>query len=250
MQSAFEQKLKLLSNGDPFPKSNPLVRLAPFVDPTGLLRVGGRLQSSLLPMNSKHPLIIPKDSPFTRLLILDAHSKTLHGGTQSTLTYLRNNYWIIGGRTPIRSYILKCVKCARFRPKRAQQIMGQLSERITPFRAFSVSGIDAGPFILKTWRRRNAKTYKAYIALFVCFSTSAVHVELVTDYTTEAFIAAYKQFVSRRGICSTLMSDCGTNLKGADTELKRLFTSSSEEMGRLAALLSKAGTNWVFKGWH
>jgi len=62
------------------------------------------------------------------------------------------------------------------------------------------------PLLLKTWKGRNARIYKAYIALFVCHSTSAIHIELVTDYTTEAFIAAYRRFTARRGICcATLM---------------------------------------------
>jgi len=113
---------------------------------------------------------------------------------------------------------LKCIQCTRFRRKRAQQLMGQLpKERVTPSRPFLNSGIDyAGPFSLKTWRGRNARTYKSYIALFVCLSTSAIHLELVTEYTAKAFIAAYKRFSGRRGICSTLWSDCGTNFKGAE----------------------------------
>lgn len=55
------------------------------------------------------------------------------------------------------------------------------------------TGIDyAGPLLLKTWQGRNARTYKGHVALFVCFSTSAIYLELVTDYTAEAFMAAYK----------------------------------------------------------
>jgi len=70
--------------------------------------------------------------------------------------------------------------------------MGQLPKsRITPSRPFLNSGVDyAGPYTLKTWKGRGAKTYKAYFVVFVCFSTSAVHLELVTDYTTDGFIAA------------------------------------------------------------
>lgn len=70
--------------------------------------------------------------------------------------------------------------------------MGQLPlGRVTPSHTFLHSGVDyAGPFCLKTWKGKNARTYKGYLVLFVCFSTSAVHLELVTDYTTDAFIAA------------------------------------------------------------
>lgn len=68
----------------------------------------------------------------------------------------------------------------------------------------------------------------------------------MTDYTTEAFIAAYKRFTARRGICATLRSDCGTNLKGADSELRNLFSASAKELGNLARLLANDGTRWLF----
>lgn len=247
-QVSFQPEIKILSKGKLLPRSNSLLRLIPFIDSNGLLRVSGRLQASLLPDTSKHPLILPKSSKFTSLIISDAHSRTLHGGTQATLAFIRTNYWILGGRTPVRSFILKCIPCTRYRQKRAQQLMGQLPfERVTPSRPFLNSGVDyAGPFHLKTWKGKNARKYKAYIALFVCFSTSAVHLELVTDYSTEAFIAAFKRFTARRGICVTLTSDCGTNFKGADSELKHLFSSSSKKLGHLAATLANDGTQWKF----
>lgn len=69
---------------------------------------------------------------------------------------------------------------------------------------------------------------------------------MVTDYTTDAFIAAYKRFTGRRGICATLQSDCGTNFVGADAELRRQFKSSSEELHHLASLLANDNTIWRF----
>lgn len=185
------------------PKSSSLIRLTPFVDSAGLLRIGDRLQQSLMPASAKHPLILPKLSPLTSLIIRDAHARTMHGGTQVTITFIRNNYWIIGGRIPVRSFILKCVPCTRYRKQKAQQLMGQLpAERITPSRPFLHTGVDyAGPFSIKSWKGRNAYSYKGYIVLFVCLASSALHLEVATDYTSEAFLAAYKRFTARRGIC-------------------------------------------------
>lgn len=246
--SYFQSELGILRRGKTLPTTNPLLKLTPFLDNNGLLRLGGRLQRSLLPTNTKHPLILPKDSPLTQLIIADAHLRTLHGGTQLTLTYLRNEYWIMGGRNPVKGFILRCVRCARYRQKHAQQLMGQLpSKRVTPTRPFTHTGVDyIGPFTTKTWRGKNARTYKSYVALFVCFSTSVVHLELVTDYTTDAFIAAFKRFTSRRGICATLTSDCGTNFQGADAELRRFFDASTQESKQLANLLASDGTQWTF----
>lgn len=70
--------------------------------------------------------------------------------------------------------------------------------------------------------------------------------EVVTEYTTKAFIAAYKRFISRRGICATLYSDCDTNFFGADAELQRRFNSASKELQELATLLANNGTEWRF----
>lgn len=125
-QSYFEEELSIISKGQSLTRSNSLIRLTPFLYPKGLLRVGGRLHASQLSASAKHPLILPKKSTFTSLVISDAHEKTLHGGTQLTITLLRDEFWIIGGRGPVRSFILKCVRYSRYRKQRAQQIMSQL----------------------------------------------------------------------------------------------------------------------------
>ncbi|KMQ88386.1 hypothetical protein RF55_12139 [Lasius niger] len=248
-QAHFANEIKLLSKDSFVPKSNSLNHLTPFIDSDKLLRTRGRLQNSQLTQENKHLLILPRQSTFTQLVIADAHTKTCHGGTQLTLTYIRNSYWIVGGRLPVKGFILRCVTCTRYRQKRAQQLMRQLpSSRVTPTtRPFKHAGIDyAGPLSIKTWKRKNARQYKAYIAVFVCFSTSAVHLELVTNYSADAFIAAYKRFTARQDICVTLSCDCGTTLTGADAELKQLFSTAPQEQERLASLLSNDGTQWRF----
>ena len=174
-------------------------------------------------------------------MIAHAHDRTLHGGTQLTLSHIRQNYWILGGRAPVKSYILRCVVCARQRGIRAHQLMGQLPlSRVTPSRPFTHTGVDyAGPLTIKTWRGRGAKTQKSWICVFVCFATSAVHLEAVSDYSTEGFIAAYRRFSSKRGIAHTLHSDCGTNFVGADAALKKLFIQSSREHQHIVKVFSQ-----------
>lgn len=103
------------------------------------------------------------------LIIDEAHERMFHGGTQVTLNYIRRSYWIIGGRAPVRSHILKCGWCARYRGTRAQQLMGQLpSARATVIRPFYNKGLDyAGPVTLKTWKRRAALTKAIWLYLYV-----------------------------------------------------------------------------------
>ena len=82
--------------------------------------------------------------------------------------------------------------------------------------------------------------------MFVCLTTSAVHLEVVSDYSTDGFLSTYKRFVSRRGIPHSLYSDCGTNFVGADKSLKTLFTQSSQENQHITALLAQDRTQWNF----
>ena len=108
------------------------------------------------------------------------------------------------------------------RPRLAHQLMGDLpAPRVTPARLFTTTGLDyAGPFPIRMSKGRGSRAFKGYMALFVCFVTRAIHLEPVSDLTSETFIAAYRRFVSRRGICRTLYSDNATTFRGADTNLR------------------------------
>lgn len=123
-----------------------------------------------------------------------------------------------------------------------QPLMGNLPrEKVTPARPFMRMGVDyAGPIFVRT-KGRGHHAHKAFIALFVCLCTRAVHLEVVSDYTTEAFLAALRRFTARRGICREIYSDCG-NFVGADKELRAMFRASSADGRRIAHVMSTEGT--------
>ncbi|KAH0944379.1 hypothetical protein HN011_007013, partial [Eciton burchellii] len=66
---------------------------------------------------------------------------------------------------------------------------------------------------------RGQRTRKHYVALFVCLGTKTIHLEIVEDYTA-GFLAAFRKFVSRRGLPVHMSSDNGTNFHDADRELR------------------------------
>jgi Integrase core domain. len=84
------------------------------------------------------------------------------------------------------------------------------------------------------------------VALFICLATRAIHLELVSDYTAQDFLAAFRRFVARRGLCACLYSDNGTNFHGAYAELKALFQRTTKEHEEIAALLANDGIDWKF----
>ena len=242
----FSSEQKLLHENKSLATSHPLSALAPFVDEDDdLVKVGGRLFQSNLPEDVKHPIIISNESHFAILLVRYYHIQCLHGGPQATLYQVRQRFWIINGRKFVRKIISKCTVCIRFSQSTLQPKMGPLpTERITPGRVFQNTGVDfAGPFMIKL--KHSSKTLnKMYIAVFVCFSTKAVHLEVVTNLTTEACIAALKRFVARRGVPKAMFSDNGTNFIGARNELIKLKLILSKKQNSLAQFAADCGMEW------
>ncbi|XP_015125487.1 uncharacterized protein LOC107047249, partial [Diachasma alloeum] len=122
----FVSELRVLLRNQQLPRNHQLAKFTPTLDEEGIMRLWGRLKNSELHPEQIHPIILPRQSRFTTLVIAEAHQKTLHGGTQLTLAYTRQRYWILGGRGTVRAYILRCTICARHRARQAQQQMGQL----------------------------------------------------------------------------------------------------------------------------
>ncbi|XP_033221142.1 uncharacterized protein LOC117175542 [Belonocnema kinseyi] len=154
-----------------------------------------------------------------------AHLRSLHGGPQLTLHILRQNFWMLKARNSVRHIINQCITCVRQRAKIPSQMMGYLpTARVTRSRQFEHSGLDyAGPLLVRLGIGHGYKSHKAYIALFICLATRAIYLELVSDCSTFSFLAAFKRFVSRRGLPSNLHSNNGTNFQAASKELKIAF---------------------------
>ncbi|XP_043263933.1 uncharacterized protein LOC122404103 [Colletes gigas] len=242
----FAKEYRCLKNHRKIPAKSMLKSLNPFLDDKDVLRVGGRLENTALPWETKHPIILPKHHVST-MIIRQCHVDTLHGGLQLTMYTVRQKFWILGCRNAARTVIHGCMRCVRWRAKTPTQIMQDLiPERCREARAFSNCGVDyAGPFRVRDSAGRGKTAHKAYIAVFVCYATRAIHIELVHDYTTSAFLAALDRFIARRGVPSCIFSDNGTNFVGADRELRENFEAvyNTPEMRNKC---SQKGIKWKF----
>ena len=176
-QSFFSSEIKHLESNKPI-KHTKLLKLNPFLD-RGLLRIGGRLSRLDLCYEEKHPLILPAKGNLVALMVRNMHQRTQRGGTQLTLRNLRLRYWILKGRQAVKGIVNKCTVCLRYSAKPETQLMGSLpKERVTPAFAFEHAGVDfAGSFKLRLTKSRGKGTLKAYVSVFICLSTKAVHLE-------------------------------------------------------------------------
>ena len=123
------------------------------------------------------------------------------------------------------------------------------AERVTPEAVLAKVGVDyAGSFQIKYAHVRKPTILKAYICLFICLAVKAVHLELVSDLTTEAFIASLRRFTARRGCPSLIWSDHGTNFVGAHRELKELnvFLNHQITHGVISEFCSGHNIQWKY----
>lgn len=248
-QQAYSEEIEDIKKKGSVSKKSKLKALCPTIDSEGILRVGGRIENAQISENMRHPIIIPQQSHLAWLLVDEAHKKTLHGGPTLLLSYLRTKYWIISAKNLVKLYVRKCVVCIRHSANFKNQFMGQLPTcRVTPARAFLHSGVDfAGPINIRVSKGRGNRSYKGYICLFVCMVTKAVHLEAISDLTSQAFIAGYKRFVARRGHCSDIWSDNGKNFVGASRELKCLFIAEQSSVAsEIRDWFSSSSVNWHF----
>ncbi|XP_062712488.1 uncharacterized protein LOC134289857 [Aedes albopictus] len=218
----FAEEIRYLGKGKAVSKHSSLRLLSPFIDDSGILRVGGRLRLSDQPYITKHPILLPNSHPLTRSIAMHYHLRLLHGGGRVTLAAIRQEFWPIQGRRLVNHI------------------------RITPSRPFSVTGVDfAGPVYMKAIHKRASPT-KAYISVFVCFVTKAVHLELVSDLSTPAFLNALRRFIARRGCPTHIHSDNGKNFEGARNALHELYQMLQREKasGFIATHCSSQGIQW------
>ena len=227
-------------------ESSRLRRLDPFIDEEGTLRVGGRLKYSSLLYGVKHPVILPRKSHVTTLIIKHFHERVKHQGKGITMNEIRSNgFWIVGCSQAVSSHIFQCVTCRRLRSSISEQKMADLPEDRTEPPPPVHCGVDCfGPF----YTREGRKEHKRYGLLFTCMASRAVHIEILEDMTTDAFINALRCFIALRGAVKQLRSDQGSNFIGAQHELKNALNEVKNE--RIKAFLAEQGCDFLMNVPH
>ena len=157
----------------------------------------GRLYNSALPVDTKHPIILPGRHALARLIVLNEHANAGHAGPSYTLMLTRQRFWIIHGISSVKRYLKDCGKCALNKAKPVRQLVSDLpSFRVTTVnKPFKFCGTDyCGPFVYK----QNRSLCRAWGILFTCLCTRCVYVEIVTGIDLNNFILAFSRFINLR----------------------------------------------------
>jgi hypothetical protein len=243
-QEAFSSEITALRAQRSLPPSSPLRCLQPMLDSTGVARVDGRLKFSQLPYQARHPVILPRKSWTTQLIIQQYHEQG-HGGTNQTLAALSEKFWVMSAREAIRECERRCATCRMKRARPGEQQMAPLPDaRLRhSLRAFTYTAVDyGGPCI--TIQGRGKRRKKRYLALFTCLETRAVHLEMAASLDADDFLKAFFRMMDRRGVPKEMFSDNGGNFIKGEKELRQLWSSDKDRIQRAA---TTRGIRWHFQ---
>lgn len=217
---AFSDEIASLRRHTPIDKSSHIFKLMPHLDEYDVLRVRGRIdRATYISNDTRNPIILPNNHYLSTILVASVHRKMGHQQDAAVICEIRQRYWIPHLRVLVRRIKKRCNLCQVRNARASEPVMGQLPmDRLTPFvRPFTFCGVDYfGPVNVSIGRRRE----KRWCALFTCMTIRAVHLELATDLSTDAFILCLRNFMNIRGVPRRIRSDNGTNFVGASKELK------------------------------
>ena len=211
-----------------------------FIDDLGLLRCQGRINNAQLSTATKRPILLPPNHPWVTLLIRQVHQNIKHSGTADTLSTIRERYWILKGRQTVKKILKSCVICNKVEGVPYSSVVPPdlPSFRTSDEPPFSHAGIDfAGPLYVKS----DSQLDKAYVCLFTCSSTRAVHLELTPDLSVSSFLLLFCRFASRRGLPVTLISDNAKTFKTSSKEILKIARSNE-----VIRFLGERRVTWKF----
>ena len=219
-QANFSSAINAIRKTGHVPENNPISALSPFLDPQGIVRVGGRLKRANIAFSAKHPILIPNKHPLSQIIVEHFHRKIKHQGAYlSHAAVIREGFHIQGGRRLIRSFVGSCVLCKKLRGLPCKQLMADLpADRLEETPPFTNVGLDVfGPFYVSNGRKTRSSLgcTKLWVVIFVCLPSRAIHLEPLLSMDTSSFRNALTRFFAIRGCCRLIRSDCGSNFIGA-----------------------------------
>ncbi len=228
----FPNEFELLAHGQDVSSKSSLAVYNPFFDKEDcLLRSRTRLVLSGLPEATRMAIVLPRDCPIVAKFVMSKHSLHKHAGTGYMHALLKEEYLIPRGRQQIRKIIRGCTtrRCVKPTPL-GQQEAPLPALRVDNPAPFSGVAVDLfGPIMVfhkcGFANCPHPEEVKVHCALFTCFHSRSVHLELVDDTGTEAFLHAFRAFCARWGTPSTIYSDNAKGFVASQMEVRKVYRS-------------------------
>ena len=193
-----------------------------FVDEQGLVRVKSKFHKWGFGSKENFPILLPRDSHLTKLIIWDAHIKLLHTGCYAVLTELRKHYFIPKQFSVIKKTLKECVHCRRFNSRVVKLNQNSYREfRSNPPQVpFANIFVDyLGPFNVKV----NNVTTKVWVLCLTCTWSRAINLKICRTLTVSDFLRSLQMHCFDYGIPQLCVSDLGSQLVAGGNIISNFF---------------------------
>ena len=208
-QRCFPEPIRFLTSKK-CPRKCPdlVLRLNLYVDEEGLLRVKSKFKPVA---DHNNPILLPKNSKATELILMHQHMELSHAGVYSVLRELRKRFYIVHHFSVAKRTLRSCITCKRFHEPFIKINQGmyrefRLNPEQTPFRNVMIDHI--GPYTVKM---ENA-TKKVWILIITCLYTRAINLKVCYDLSAKEFLNALQLHIFEFGVFSLCISDMGSQL--------------------------------------
>nr|XP_049704763.1 uncharacterized protein LOC126056280 [Helicoverpa armigera] len=229
-QDAFKQEIASLESNKTVASSSRLYPLRIELN-DGVIVLRSRIAAvDKVAKSVKSPPVLDGDHRITQLYIDWTHRSLQHSGTELVVNEVRQHYWIVRLRPTVKQVIARCLHCRIRRARAPTPATGDHPKtRLAHHRRpFTYTGLDYfGPLSVTVGRQH----HKRYVALFTCLTTRAVHLEIAHSLSADSAVLALRRFAARRGCPTEIYSDNGTNMHGADRELREAWQEEASRRG-------------------
>ena len=178
--SAYAPELEALRAGSPLPADSRLEKVRPRLNAHGVLEAVTRTHEPAL-------IILPEFAHVTTLIVDDAHRRSFHQGTRTTLALLSGEYCV--RQRTVHRVVSTCYRCRRYRGAPYRSADGALPLfRTEPSRPFSRVGVD---FFCPMYVEGGDKVW---VLLITCASSRAVRLELCKTQNVADVKLALRRF--------------------------------------------------------
>ena len=212
-------------------------RLAPAVDEDGLWRVGSRIRQHVpFTLDSKLPVILPTKHLLTLQIMIASHNHS-HVASDGTLCRFRmEGYWTVRAGVVAKKVANACIDCRKKSAKTLSQPLGEIpAEQLIDPMAWGFCQMDLfGPYHCRS--DVNARSTKKTWGIVVeDVNSGAVHLDVVSDYSTNSVLLTLRRFGSLRGWPSQMRSDPGSQLESASGKLENWWSTFGDSLQTLGS---------------
>ncbi|KAK6747886.1 hypothetical protein RB195_000844 [Necator americanus] len=211
-------------------------------DDEGILRCYGRLERAQMNDMTKYPIFILQKTDLAKMIICDYHRKG-YPGINHTIALIRQKFWIPQLRSQVTTLIRKCLQCQKFNnlPYKYPQQEDLPKERVIRSYPFQHVGLDYfGPLPIISPVGQG----KCYGSIITCMTTRLIHLDVVSDLTTVAFLHMLRRFFfARRGIPQSITSDNAPTFELGETILNESIRAAESDP-TVATELSDKAIDW------